>query len=67
MEKLDANGKPIAEPPPNLKTIEWANQRLFEKYCRAEGMDPAKSVTSPLLVKLIAEQNERRQHIDAPE
>jgi hypothetical protein len=65
--KYDANGKPIADEPPNLKMIEWGNQKLFEKYCRAEGIDPTKSVTSPVLRRLIAEQNEKRAAIDAEE
>ena len=64
-EKYDANGMKIAEPPPNLRTIEWANRKLFEKYCKAEGIDPAKTVTSPILVKLIAQQNEESRRARA--
>lgn len=56
----DANGRKIVEPPPNIPVIEWANRKLFEKYCKAEGLDPAKTVTSPILRKIIAEQNELR-------
>lgn len=55
-DEYDANGMPIATPPTNIKTIEWANRKLFEKYCKQDGIDPDKTLASPALRKIIAEQ-----------
>lgn len=54
----------IADDTPT-EAVERGNRALFEKYCKAEGIDPAKSVTSPVLAKLIAEQDKARAAIDA--
>lgn len=55
----------IIDDAPPAEAIERGNRVLFEKYCKAEGIDPAKTVTSPILAKLIADQDKARAAIDA--
>jgi len=65
-EALKPTEKRITDALPTA-SIERGNKGMFERMCRDAGLDPATTVTSPALRKLIEDQNKARSEIGDPE